>query len=1426
MSRIVIRTEEVYRLSQQMRDVARELEALIRSLDGALPATGWSGHHRDRAEGEWRSAQNSLAGLSHRSNSLAGLLERAAAAFEEADANAVRAMAAARGALAAIPPGLLTPRRAGPLGAAGGGAGDFGLGKGTAHGFNAANASSADPIDLRTGHYIYTHADLSLPPGEPFLLQRVYSSRPPGGWGFSWQYRLDFGHPEEVVLLIGEGVIGRATFRREGERFVSTVPGFSLRQEDEGFLLRDPEGTEIRFNSQGLPLLWRDSIGRSVRFEYPAPHTLRLTAPWGTPWATLRLDEQGRVLAVEDDQGHSLHYRYDEAGRLVAFTDREGHTTRYEYDAHGFLTRIVGPDGTLLLENEYDAEGRVLAQKDAMENVTRLEYTLAPDWPCPIKGVTVTYPDGLQARYTLSQGEVVHCEIAGAEVRFAYDERGFPVEIQDPEGGIWRIGWDEDGRLTAFTSPLGQTFLWEYDAAGRLMRQTFPDGTRAEIVYDRQGRPVTLVGPGGEKIRLEYDERGLPKALVDPLGQRLELEYDERGRETAVTFPDGQKTTWSYDDKENQVTLRDPLGRAVLYRYDREGRLVGLQRGPERLRLTYTPYGEPTRLEDEAGRSIGIEYDPNGQPLRLRFPNGYTLSQTYDVRGRPVELRDGRGRVLFRQAYDAWGRLTALTDPLGRSWTYTYDGVGNLRALTDRKGNTLRFEYDQAYRLVRAWDAEGRLVLQVEYDEMDRPRRFIDAEGHRMEFSFSPDDSLTAVSIDGKAARAELDAAGRVVRLVDENGRARTYEYDALGNLVRETYPLGQTYAYAYDPVGRLQERTMPDGTRIHFQYDDLDRLTQVRYARDGREQVAVLDYGPDGRSLTLRDERGAVVYSLRPENILERQDPLGRTVRYEFSEAGEIRRVVYPDGRSVEYEHDPNGNLVRIRDFAGRETRLEYDENDQPVAVHHPNGWVTRWEYDPMGRVVAIRHLDPSGAVMLEQRMVRDGTGRVVETTVDGPIAARVPQGPDILARRRFTFNELDQIVASDEGPFRYDPNGNLTSYPDDGLSVSLTYDLADRLAEARVGSEHFVYHYDAEGNRLGVTHNGQTRYYVLDTVLDLPRPLMELDEAGNPLRYYIWGDGLQYAVDPEGHLEIYLFNHRGDTLAVVDEGGNVVAAYAYAPYGQVLGRYGERDVPFRFLGRHGVIADHDRLYFIRARYYAPTLGRFLQPDRLPVRIPLPGFLNRYAYALDDPWNLVDIDGLIPLILAGALIGGAIGGGVEIFKQVVIEKKPLREIEWRSVAAAAIGGAVGGLISATGIGAIPVLGSAIGGAAAGGVQQILDNVFHNRPWHQGVVQAVGEGAIWGIAAWGLSTAIRVGVAGVQAARHGQSATQAIGKAWSRSLTDPWRQTLKDPRAIGRLSKPMAKVTREMWRALKRDAVASVTTDLTRVSFFEPRKAM
>jgi RHS repeat-associated protein len=78
--------------------------------------------------------------------------------------------------------------------------------------------------------------------------------------------------------------------------------------------------------------------------------------------------------------------------------------------------------------------------------------------------------------------------------------------------------------------------------------------------------------------------------------------------------------------------------------------------------------------------------------------------------------------------------------------------------------------------------------------------------------------------------------------------------------------------------------------------------------------------------------------------------------------------------------------------------------------------------------------------------------------------------------------------------------------------------------------------------------------------------------------------------------------------------------------PFGEKLSATGATPNPFTFCGRFGVLDDSSGIYSMRARVYAPELGRFLSTD--------PGTIlaaNLYTYANNDPLAFVDPSGRNP---------------------------------------------------------------------------------------------------------------------------------------------------------------------------------------------------
>jgi RHS repeat-associated protein len=97
------------------------------------------------------------------------------------------------------------------------------------------------------------------------------------------------------------------------------------------------------------------------------------------------------------------------------------------------------------------------------------------------------------------------------------------------------------------------------------------------------------------------------------------------------------------------------------------------------------------------------------------------------------------------------------------------------------------------------------------------------------------------------------------------------------------------------------------------------------------------------------------------------------------------------------------------------------------------------------------------------------------------------------------------------------------------------------------------------------------------------------------------------------------FLVDRLGSTLALADASALVQTQYAYEPFGKPSTSGPSSTNTFEFTGRE---LDPSGLYYNRARYYDPTLRRFISEDPIGFR---GGDLNLYAFVRNNPVNNVD---------------------------------------------------------------------------------------------------------------------------------------------------------------------------------------------------------
>jgi RHS repeat-associated protein len=161
------------------------------------------------------------------------------------------------------------------------------------------------------------------------------------------------------------------------------------------------------------------------------------------------------------------------------------------------------------------------------------------------------------------------------------------------------------------------------------------------------------------------------------------------------------------------------------------------------------------------------------------------------------------------------------------------------------------------------------------------------------------------------------------------------------------------------------------------------------------------------------------------------------------------------------------------------------------------------------------------------------------------------------------------------------------------------------------------YTYRYDGLGNRVARIENSVEKRYVSG--------LAETDAGGNITAYYVYGLGLISKITPSNQSYFYHFDGIWSAIGISDSSGNIVNKYAYDAFGRVLTQEEGIPNPFRYVGQFGVMDDGNGLFYMRARYYDPEVGRFISKDPIGFL----GGLNMFTYVANNPVVRVDPSGL-----------------------------------------------------------------------------------------------------------------------------------------------------------------------------------------------------
>ncbi|TAE47304.1 MAG: hypothetical protein EAZ88_25620, partial [Oscillatoriales cyanobacterium] len=444
------------------------------------------------------------------------------------------------------------------------------------------------------------------------------------------------------------------------------------------------------------------------------------------------------------------------------------------------------------------------------------------------------------------------------------------------------------------------------------------------------------------------------------------------------------------------------------------------------------------------------------------------------------------------------------------------------------------------------------------------------------------------------------------------DGRGITrYGYDNYDRLQTVTTPDQKVVQYGYDLLSNITSLVTPTGTTT-YGYDVLNRLDTVK---KGNRILADYDYNPAGNlsKITLGDS-----------SVEERKyDTRNRLERVTAKNSTD---TVFND---FKYTLDPVGNRKKVEEFDGR---------------------TVDYAYDALNRLT-------------QEKMVGGVTSnRTIDYTYDlvGNRLTRNDSGTGLANYSYDANNRLRQLTqGSQTTAFNYDNNGSIIQRSDGTQTVTYDWfnDGENRLAgvtnSGPGGTSQTNFVYDAFGNRVASIANGVRTNYLTASAGGLPSVLMEYDAAGQVTADYTHGLGLVSAVrnNREG---FYHTDGIGSTRAITDSVGLVTDRYTYDAFGGLLNQTGTFGNSFQFAGEQR--DSSTGLDYMRARYYDPSLGRFISKDAFSGFLSDPYSQHDYQYAHANPvrftdptgyFTMGDIMGTLSGVSALAAISGVgFGGG------------------------------------------------------------------------------------------------------------------------------------------------------------------------------------